>query len=208
MLKRYVLAGVATNETRLREIGAVVRMLERSDNAEVAGIAEILNRYSTALELLDEYDHGTLTTPHGIEPTVQLDYEVARAVVDEVARQFPKDVMFGIERNDSFRGILGAVEQTFAGQDLYPSVQEKAAHLLYFVVKDHPFSDGNKRSAAALFTYYLSMNNALQRDSGEEVVSSNALAAITLMTAMSKPEEKETIIQLVTNMLDHSSARS
>ena len=76
------------------------------------------------------------------------------------------------------------------------------------MVKDHPFSDGNKRSAAALFTYYLSMNNALQRDSGEEVVSSNALAAITLMTAMSKPEEKETIIQLVTNMLDHSSARS
>ena len=208
VLKRYVLAGVATNEARLREIGAVVRMLERSDNAEVAGIAEILNRYSTALELLDEYDHGTLTTPHGTEPAVQLDYEVARAVVDEVARQFPKDVMFGIERNDSFRGILGAVEQTFAGQDLYPSVQEKAAHLLYFVVKDHPFSDGNKRSAAALFTYYLSVNSALQRDSGEDVVSSNALAAITLMTAMSKPEEKETIIQLVTNMLDDSSIRS
>lgn len=208
VLKRYVLAGVATNEARLRELSAVVRMLERSDNAQVAGIAEILNRYSPALELLDGYDHGTLTTPHGTEPAVQLDYERARAVVDEVGRQFPKDVMFGVERNDSFRGILGAVEQTFAGQDLYPSVQEKAAHLLYFVVKDHPFSDGNKRSAAALFTYYLSMNNALKRDSGEEVVSSNALAAITLMTAMSKPEEKETIIQLVTNMLDHSSARS
>lgn len=101
------------------------------------------------------------------------------------------------------------MEQTFAGQNLYPSVQEKAAHLLYFVVKDHPFSDGNKRSAAALFTYYLSMNSALQRDSGEDVVSSNALAAITLMTAMSKPEEeKETIVQLVTNMLDDGSARN
>ena len=198
VLKRYVLAGVATNEARLRELSAVVRMLERSDNAQVAGIAEILNRYSPALELLDGYDHGTLTTPHGTEPAVQLDYEKARAVVDEVGRQFPKDVMFGVERNDSFRGILGAVEQTFAGQDLYPSVQEKAAHLLYFVVKDHPFSDGNKRSAAALFTYYLSINSALQRDDGENIVSSNALAAITLMTAMSKPEEKETIIQLVT----------
>ena len=208
VLKRYVLAGVATNEARLRELSAVVRMLERSDNAQVAGIAEILNRYSPALELLDGYDHGTLTTPHGTEPAVQLDYERARAVVDEVGRQFPKDVMFGIERNDSFRGILGAVEQTFAGQDLYPSVQEKAAHLLYFVVKDHPFSDGNKRSAAALFTYYLSINSALQRDDGENIVSSNALAAITLMTAMSKPEEKETIIQLVTNMLDDSSIRS
>jgi prophage maintenance system killer protein len=183
-------------------------MLERSDDATVAGIAEILKRYSPALELLDEYDQGTLTTPHGTEPTVQLDYEVARAVVDEVGRQFPKDVMFGIERNDSFCGILGAVEQTFAGRDLYPSVQEKAAHLLYFVVKDHPFSAGNKRSAAAVFTYYLSMNIALQRDSGEDIVSSNALAAITLMTAMSKPEEKVTIIQLLTNMLDHRSTRT
>ena len=95
VLKRYVLAGVATNEARLREIGAVVRMLERSDNAEVAGIAEILNRYSTALELLDEYDHGNLKTPNGTEPAVQLDYEVARAVVDEVGQKFPKDVMFG-----------------------------------------------------------------------------------------------------------------
>ena len=208
VLKRYVLAGVATNEARLRELSAVVRIMERSDNAQVAGIAEILNRYSPALELLDGYDHGTLTTPHGTEPAVQLDYERARAVVDEVGRQFPKDVMFGVERNDSFCGILGAVEQTFAGQDLYPSVQEKAAHLLYFVVKDHPFSDGNKRSAAALFTYYLSINSALQRDDGENIVSSNALAAITLMTAMSKPEEKETIIQLVTNMLDDSSIRS
>jgi prophage maintenance system killer protein len=100
------------------------------------------------------------------------------------------------------------VEQTFSGQDLYPSVQEKAAHLLYFVVRDHLFSDGNKRSAAAVFTYYLSMNSALQRDSGEDIVSSNALAAITLMTAMSKPEEKVTIIQLLTNMLDDSSNRN
>ena len=123
VLKRYVLAGVATNEARLRELSAVVRMLERSDNAEMAGIAEILNRYSPALELLDKYDHGTLTTPQGTESAAQLDYTSARAVVDEIARQFRKDVMFGAERGDSFRGILGAVEQTFAGQDLYPSVQ-------------------------------------------------------------------------------------
>ena len=157
-------------------------MLERSDDARVAGIAEILNRYSPALELLYRYDHDTLTTPHGTESAVRLDYERARAVVDEVGRQFPKDVMFGVERNDSFRGILPAVEQTFTGQDLYPSVQEKAAHLLFFVVKDQPFSDGNKRSAAALFTYYLSISSALRRDNGENIVPSNALVAITLMT--------------------------
>ena len=129
-------------------------------------------------------------------------------MVDEVGRPLPKDVMFGIERNNSFRGILGAVEQTFAGQDLYPSVQGKAAHLPYFVVKNHPVSDGNKRSAAAVFIYYLSMNSALQRDIGEDIVSSNALAAITLKTVMTKPEEKETIIQLLTNMLDDSRTRN
>ena len=188
VLKRYVFAGVATNEARLRELSAVVRMLERSDDAQVAGIAEILNRYSPALEILDGCDHGTLTTPHGTEPTVQLDCEVARAVIDEVGRQFPKDEMFGIERNDSFRGILGAAEQTFAGQDPYPSIREKAAHLL---------SSSTTQ-----------MNNTWQRDSGEDVLSSNALAAITLMTALSKQQEKETIIQLVTNMLDDSRARN
>lgn len=202
VLTRYVIAGVATNDSRLEQISAMARMLERSKNPELAGIAEILSRYSPALKLLDEYDHGTLKTPRGTEPSEQLDYVTARAIVDELARQFPKDEMFGSERDGSFHGILGAVEQTYADQVLYPTVQEKAAHLLYFVVKDHPFADGNKRSAAALFTYYLSLNGALQNGNGEDMVSSNALAAITLMTAMSRPDEKETITQLVTNMLD------
>ena len=112
-------------------------MLERSDDAQVAGIAEIMNRYSPALELLGWCDLGTLTTPHGTTPAAQLDYERARAVVDEVGRQFSKDVMFGVERNDPFRGILGAVEQTFADQDPYPSVQEKAAHLLCSSTAQH-----------------------------------------------------------------------
>jgi prophage maintenance system killer protein len=202
VLTRYVIAGVATNDSRLEQISAMARMLERSKNPELVGIAEILSHYSPALKLLDEYDHGTLKKPRGTEPSEQLDYVTARAIVDELARQFPKDEMFGSERDGSFHGILGAVEQTYADQDLYPTVQEKAAHLLYFVVKDHPFSDGNKRSAAALFTYYLSLNGALQNGNGEDMVSSNALAAITLMTAMSRPDEKETITQLVTNMLD------
>lgn len=202
VLKRYVIAGVATNDARIEQISAMARMLERSENAEVAGIAEILSRYSPALALLDDYDHGTLKKPQGTSPATRLEYKSARAVVDELARQFPNDDMFGAERNDSFRGLLGAVEQTYLGQDLYPTVQEKAAHLLYFVVKDHPFSDGNKRSAAGLFTYYLALNGALRSGGGEDIVSSNALAAITLMTAMSRPDEKETIIQLVTNMLD------
>lgn len=202
VLTRYVIAGVATNDARLEQISAMARLLERSNNPELAGIAEILTRYSPALELLDEYDHGTLKKPRGTKPAERLDYVTARGVVDALSRQFPKDAMFGSERGELFRGILGAIEQTYAGEDLYPTVQEKAAHLLYFVVKDHPFSDGNKRSAAGLFTYYLSLNGALQDGKGVDIVSSNALAAITLMTAMSRPDEKETITQLVTNMLD------
>jgi prophage maintenance system killer protein len=202
VLKRYVIAGVATNESRLRQIAEVASVLERSDDATVAGIAEVLKHYSPALRLLDGYDRGALQAMSGTVPSVRIEYSDARSVVDEVARQFPHDNLLGIERGDSLRGILESVEQTYSGQDLYPSVQEKAAHLLYFVVKDHPLADGNKRSAAALFTYYLSRNGGLRGGNGEELVSSNALTAITLMTAMSKPEEKETMIRLVINMLN------
>ena len=143
MLKRYVLAGVATNEARLREIGAVVRMLERSDNAEVAGIAEILNRYSTALELLDEYDHGTLKTPNGTEPAVQLDYEVARAVDDEVARKFPKNVMLGVERNDSFRGPI-TLKEVVSASNVWHSAR------LRLSVRRCSYNHSNSRRSIAL----------------------------------------------------------
>jgi prophage maintenance system killer protein len=132
---------------------------------------------------------------------MRLEYSSSRAVVDEVRVRFPSDELFGIENGGAFSGILGAIEQTFGGQDLYPSTQEKAANLLYFVVKDHPFSDGNKRSAAALFTNYLNANGALLRADGSELLSGNMLAAITLMTAMSKPEEKPVMIKLLMNMI-------
>lgn len=166
-----------------------------------ARIAEAFT-YLPALRLLDEYDRGALQTPHGSAPTVRFEYGDARAVVDELVRQFPDDKRLGIEKDDSFRGALEAIEQTYFGDDLYPSVQEKAAHLLYFIVKDHPFQDGNKRSAAILFIYYLQQNDALIAANGETLISTNALAAITLMTAMSEPREKELMIRLVLNMLN------
>lgn len=193
---------VATNQNRIREIGDVASVLEGSEDWTLVGIAEVLRHYAPALTLLDQYDRGEFETVQGTAPSTQLDYDEARSVVDAVARLFPNDTYLGIERDDSIRGILESVEQTFSGVSLYPSVQEKAAHLLYFTVKDHPFRDGNKRSAAALFTYYLSKNGALSNGTGNELVSTNALAAITLMTAMSKPSEKETIIRLVTSMLN------
>ncbi len=201
VLKRYLIAGVARNDARMRQLETYAEMLQRSDDDTVSGIAEVLKRFSTGFQLLDEYDHGTLPDPSGDHPTVRLDYGTARAVVDEIRDRFPRDTMFGAERGDSFRGILGQIEQTFGGEDLYSSTQEKAAHLLYFVVKDHPFSDGNKRSAAALFTHYLNANDALEAVGGEHLISGRSLAAITLMTAMSKPEEKDSIIRLLCSLL-------
>jgi prophage maintenance system killer protein len=201
VLKRYIVEGVATNEARLREIGTMVQLLERSSDDTVAGIAEVLRKYTPGLALLDEYDRGAVPPIEGDAPTFALDYGLARQVVDQLARQFPDDKLLGIERGDAFRGIIGNVEQTFFGEDLYKSVQEKAAHLLYFVTKDHPLSDGNKRSAAALFTWYLEQNKALTDDLGRELVSPKMLAAVTLMTAMSNPDEKESMIRLIGNLI-------
>ena len=201
ILRRYLVDGVVRNERRLAQVNTIVRILERSDDEMVNGIAELIQRYSAAHRLLDEYDHGTLPAPTGDASTVRLDYNTARSVVDAIAQEFPADTMFGVERGGAFQGILGQIEQTFVGEDVYSSTQEKAAHLLYFVVKDHPFSDGNKRSGAALFTHYLQQNRALQGASGDDLITPNTLAAVTLMTAMSKPEEKDTIIRLLTSML-------
>jgi prophage maintenance system killer protein len=201
VLKRYAVDGVATNDARLREIGTVVQLLERSPDQTVSGIAEVLKKYAPALELLDEYDRDAVPPIVGDPPIYRLDYSSARQVVDLLAKQFPSDSLLGNERGDAFTGIIGNVEQTFLGDDLYTSVQQKAAHLLYFVTKDHPFSDGNKRSAAALFTWYLERNRALTDRQGRILVNPRMLAAVTLMTAMSRPDEKEAMIRLIGNLI-------
>ena len=201
VLRRYLVAGRAENERRLEQLGKVAEILGRSGDPQIAGIAEVLRRYSGDIALLDAYDHGTLGEPAGTETIWRIEYDEARQAIDAVAVEFPGDAMFGVERGDSLRGILGQVHQTFGGQELYPSVQEKAANLLYLIVKDHPFADGNKRSAAALFTYFLGRNGALRGTGGRELVSGNTLAAITLMVAMSDPREKDQMVALVRNML-------
>ncbi len=201
VLRRYLVQGVATNEARLREIGAMVQLLERSSDDTVAGIAEVLRKYTPALALLEEYDRSAVPPIGGDAPTFRLDYALARVVVDDLARQFPDDKLLGNERGDAFRGIIGNIEQTFLGEDLYKSVQEKAAHLLYFVTKDHPLSDGNKRSAAALFIWYLAQNRALTDHLGRDLVNPKMLAAVTLMVAMSRPDEKDVMIRLVGNLI-------
>lgn len=208
VLKRLTIEGVAINERRLEQLGAIVQILSRSTDELVAGAAEVVARYLPSLRTLRDYDEGSIEPTPGLPPTWTLTYEEARSVVDRVADEFPDDTLFGGERGGAFRGVVETLYQGFGGQELYPTVQEKAANLLYLVVKDHPLSDGNKRSAAALFVHFLARNGVLDGARGVPVISNTALAAITLMVAMSDPKEKELMVALVVSMLSSDTASS
>ncbi len=205
VLRRYVLEGSALNERRLQELGSIVQVLSRSSDELVAGVAEVVDRYLPSLRTLRDYDNGKIDESPGTAPTWQLTYEEARSVIDQVAAQFPADTLFGGERGGSLRGVIATIYQGFGGVELYPTVQSKAANLLYLVIKDHPLTDGNKRSAAALFVHFLQRNDALAGPGGSSLISNNALAAITLMVAMSDPKEKELMIAFVVSMLSDAS---
>jgi len=200
VLKNYLVDGAAINEKRLKQIGTVVNILSRSNEDMVSGIASVLQDFTNGLDLLDSYDHQTLKKPKGEVPERELTYDEARAFIDTMSFNETSD-LFGHERDGSFKGVVAGLYQSFGGVELYPSVEEKAANLLYLVVKDHSFTDGNKRIAAALFVYFLEMNNALRSVSGNQRIDNNTLAAITLMIALSAPEEKEIMCLLVMNML-------
>lgn len=201
VLRRYLLDGVVTNGRRLQEIGSLVRILSRASNELVSGIADVLQDYLPGLRLLKEYDQGVIISPSGITPSWKLTIEEARKIISLVADSFPEDSLFGIERGGSLEAVVEGIYQEFAGFPLYPSVEKKAANLLYLVVKDHPLSDGNKRSAAVLFVTFLAKNEILKNEQGEERISNNALAALTLMVAISEPKEKELMISLLIRML-------
>ncbi|WP_417555899.1 RhuM family protein [Microbacterium sp.] len=200
VLRRYLDAGVAVNEQRLEQLGSIVKILTRSTDQLVAGVADILAGYLPGLAILRDYDEGDLGEHPGRAPGWELTLDEARAVIAQVRAEFSADTLLGNERGDALAGVIGAIYQGFAGQDLYPTVEEKAANLLYLVVKDHPLSDGNKRSGAALFVTFLSRNGMLEGADGP-VISNNALAAITLLVAMSDPREKALMIALIKRML-------
>lgn len=201
VLRQYLIEGVAINERRLEELGSLVQILARSSDEMVAGTAEVLAHYLPSLRTLREYDEGTIAPVSGASPSWVLTYDEARGVIDRIAAEFPDDTLFGGERGGALRGVVSTIYQGFAGQELYPTVQEKAANLLYLVVKDHPLSDGNKRSGAALFVHFLAKNGQLADASGAQRISNTALAAITLMVAMSDPKEKELMVALLMSML-------
>lgn len=204
VLRKYILDGYALNEKRLKILQKTVdiqnRMLSSAMNIEQSAVLKAVSQYSKALGLLDNYDHQNLKKPGGERPTYRITYEECQKMVLQMKGTFDTDV-FGVEReNGKVEGIIAAVYQNAFGQEMYPSLEEKAANLLYFMVKDHPYADGCKRIAASLFLEFLDRNNALFRN-GQKIISDGELVAITLMIAESLPEEKETMITMVMNFL-------
>ena len=200
VLKDYMIQGYAVNDKRLEQLGDVVNILKRAENQLDAGqVLDVVSKYQKALTMLDDYDHQRLAKPKGNKSTYVIDYDECKEVISKM--RFNNDSeLFGTEKDDSFKGAIGNIYQSFGGEDVYPSTQEKAANLLYFLVKDHCFLDGNKRIAATLFLYFLDKNNALYIGDNK-IVSDVALAALTIMIAESNPTEKDTMIVVIMNCL-------
>ena len=166
------------------------------------GLGEVLTYYLPSLRLLRDYDDGVITQQsEGRSPLWELGHEDAQAIIARLREEFPDDALLGVENGDGLQSLVATIYQSFAGQDLYPTLEEKAANLLYLVVKDHPLADGNKRSAAVLFVEFLDRNAALYQADGTARVSNNALAAMTLMVAMSSPQEKDLMVALIQRMI-------
>ena len=211
ILKQYALQGYAINERRLQALQKTVdiqtRMIASTMEIEQGEVLRAVQQYTQALLLLDQYDHQSLQKPGGNEPTFRITYKDCRKMIDHMEDSFKSDV-FGVEKEPGkVEGILAAVYQDVFGGEVYPSLEEKAANLLYFMIKDHPFADGCKRIAASLFLEFLDRNHALFRN-GRKVVSEGALVAITLMIAESDPKEKDIMTTLVMNLINLSNEGS
>jgi len=216
ILKDFLVKGYAVNRKKLEievekrlELQKTIALLENTvvnqqvqlDQAKE--LIKVVSDFSYGLSILDDYDHQSVKISNVTEGRCYLlEYNEATMIVAEMAKKFNTG-LFGNEKDESFKGALGNIYQTFDGKELYPSIEEKAANLLYFIVKDHAFSDGNKRIAAAMFIYFLDRNRILYSQNGTKRIADNALAAITLMIAESKPQDKDIIVKIVTNLINH-----
>lgn len=203
VLKDYIIKGYAVNNKRIEQIGEVIRIMKRAENQlDAKQVLSVIEKYNSALDMLDEYDHQTMSKPKGSKATYVLTYDECRAVINEMKFAAESD-LFGNEKDDSFKGSIANIYQEFGGVEIYPSLEEKAANLLYFVTKNHSFSDGNKRIAAAMFLYFLDMNGALFHDDAktEKAIADQTLAALTIMIAESNPDEKEMMITVIMNCM-------
>lgn len=216
ILKNYLIRGYVVNQKKLEkqveqlsELQETVRILSKTvyhkelTTDESKGLLNIIANYSYALDILDQYDYQTLKVSETSgKETYQLTYEEAIQQIELTKITFGNSDLFGHEKDDSFKSSVSTIYQSFGGIDLYPSIEEKAANLLYFVVKNHSFSDGNKRIAAFLFLYFLEKNGVLFDEDGNKRIADNALVALTLMIAVSKPDEKETMVKVVINLIN------
>ena len=204
VLKDYLFQGYAVNQKRLDNLGKTIdiqnRMLAYSLNVDKEELSKVINEYTRALDLLDSYDHQTLEKPKGTQSDYIMTYQEARQVINSMKFNDMSDV-FGVEKEQGkLNGIIEQIYQNVFGKELYPSLEEKAAHLLYFLVKDHPFADGCKRIAATLFINFLYKSGHLYRNN-KQIISNEALVAVTILTAESNPDEMEIIVKLITNLL-------
>ena len=207
ILKDYMIKGYAVNQKRLEYLEKTVKLIdianridERLENEDAKEILKVIGDYSKALDLLDDYDHRTLSKPKGKNSKKQIKYDECLEIISKLRFNEESDI-FAIERNRGLEAIIGNIYQTFDGNDVYKSIQEKASNFLYMIVKNHVFIDGNKRIAATLFIYFLNYYSILYKDD-KQVIDNNTLAALTLLIAESNPKEKEVIIDLVTNFLN------
>lgn len=205
ILKEYLIQGYSINQKRISALNKTIeiqnKMLASSLNIEQEALVNVIEEYTKALDLLDNYDHQCLIKPKGNESIYKLTYSDCRTIIDSMKFKTTSSV-FGVEKEEGkLNGILAAVYQNVFGQEVYPSLEEKAAHLLYFLVKDHPFADGCKRIAATLFLEFLNKNHALIKG-GKKIIANDTLVAITILTAESRPEEKDVMIKLIMSFLD------
>lgn len=208
VLKDYLLKGYVVNQKRLEYLEKTIKLIDiagRMDTelkaAEAREIIKVINNYSNALNLLDDYDHKRIIKPSGTKDNKKITYEDCLNVISKL--KFNSDSnLFALERDEGLKEVIGTIYQSFDGKDLYPTIEEKAANFLYLVTKNHTFIDGNKRIAATLFIYFLEFYNILYNENGQ-IIDNNTLVAITLLIAQSNPKEKDILIDLVMNFLNN-----
>lgn len=216
ILKDFLIKGYSINEQRLRQQNEQLRELQESvkllgnvlkykdlSGAESTGLLKIISDYAYALDILDQYDYQSLEIAETSgKETFQLTYEEAMLQIRRVKEIYGNSELFGHEKDNSFQSSVATIYQTFNGVDLYPSIEEKAANLLYFITKNHSFTDGNKRIAAFLFLYFLEKNGILFNQYGHKRIADNALVALTLMIAVSRTDEKEVMTKVIVNLIN------
>ena len=214
VLKQYLIKGYAVNErirheqiSELRQlvqvVGRALRHREQENTIETQDLLDVVVDYTYALDTLDNYDYERLTIDQTTKvASFHATYENAMEQIQRLRDKFGASILFGNEKDDSFRSSIGQIYQTFGGEELYPSVEEKAAMLLYLVTKNHSFSDGNKRIAATLFLWFLNNNHLLYHSDGSKRIADSTLVALTLMIAESKTEEKDVMVKVVVNLIN------